>query len=484
MTFPRSSSSLRRCAARLLACAPLFVGFAVGTAQAGSTSGPTGGTEGGFARRPFTLTLDTRFGYDDNTLDETSDKHGSAFLNTDLSAAYATRDSRTTLAVSATTGYTYYFDRPGRSYDPNAGLNVAVSYKLTPRATVSLTSSSVYQAEPEFGVVGLQERRNGDYFFTANGFTLAYRLAPRLSTTTSYNPSFFVYREQPYSFFQDRAEHFFAQSLRFLVQPRLTLVAEYRFGYEQYFNSRDFSVSTRTLNNGTQGSVFIPDYHSDSYTHFALVGLDYALGPRFRVGLRTGAEFRTYDDPDTFSVVGGVDSFRSVDRISDGTVLGTNSRIVKFSRGLEASPYVEATLGYDINRRGSLSLVTRYGIEEGDLAVSNSSRDSFRIGLTYNQAITARLGGYLAFNYTNSSYNNADSGNDFSDNVYDVSVGLRYVLNRHVALEAGYTHTTVDSEFSTRNTVTGAAGGVLDANDSNARGYDRNRYFVGARFAF
>ena len=458
MNISHPSTSRRGCAARLLACAPLLVGLAAGTVRAGSTSAPTGGTDGGFTRRPFTLTLDTRFGYDDNTLDETDNKHGSAFVNTDLSAAYATRDSRTSLSVGASTGYTYYFDRPGRSYDPNVGLNVALSYKLTPRATIAISNSSVYQSEPDFGVVGLQERRNGDYFYTSNGFSLAYRFAPRFSTTTSYNPSFFVYREQPYSFFQDRAEHFFAQSLRFLVQPRLTLVAEYRFGYEQYFNSRDASIRTINLSGGGQAAVFIPDFHSDSYTHFALLGVDYALGPRFRLGLRAGAQFRSYSDEDTFSVTGGVAAF-NVDRLTTGTVLGPNSRIVKFSRGTEASPYVEATLGYDINRRGSLSLVTRYGIEEGDLAVSNSSRDSFRIGLTYNQAITARLGGYLGFNYTNSNYNNADGGNDFTDNVYDVSLGLRYVLNRHVALEAGYTHTTVSSEFSTRNTVTGVGGG-------------------------
>ncbi len=475
------SSPFRRRSAGLLACAPLLMGLVAGTARAGSSSG---GTDSGFTRRPFTLTADTRFGYDDNTLDESRNKHDSAFINADVSGAYFTRDSRTTLSLSASTGYTYYFDRPGRSYDPNVGVSLGLTYKLTPRATIAISNFSVYQAEPDFGVVGIQERRNGDYFYTTNSFSLAYRFAPRISTVTSYSPAFFVYREEPYSFFQDRAEHYFSQSLRFLVQPRLTLVGEYRFGYVQYFNDRDASVQTVTLQDGSRAPVFVPDFHSDSYTHFVLAGVDYALGPRFRLGLRAGAQFRSYADEDTFRVTNGLAAF-SLDRLTVGTVLGPNSRITKFSRGSEASPYVEGSLFYDVNRRGSLSLVTRYGIEEGDLAVSDGSRDSFRIGVTYDQAITARLGGYVGFNYTHSGYNNADPGNNFDENVYDVSVGLRYVLNRHVALQAGYSHTTVSSEFNVQNTVSGPGGvGVTSVSDFSGREYDRNRYFVGARFAF
>ena len=474
----------RRRAAGLLACVPLLVGLVTaGTARAGSPSGPsTGGSDGGFSRRPFTLTVDTRLGYDDNTLDESRNAHDSVFLNADVSAAYTAQNSRTTLSLGATTGFTYYFDRPGREYDPNVGLSLGLTYKLTPRATIAITNFSVYQAEPDFGTVGLQERRNGDYFLTVSGFSLAYRLAPRVSTVTSYNPSFFVYREEPYSFYQDRGEHYFAQSLRFLVQPRLTLVVEYRFGYVQYFNDRDASVQSIPVQGGGSAAVFVPDFHADSYNHFALAGVDYALGPRFRVGLRAGAQFRSYVDEDTFVVTNGVGA-ANVDRLTIGTVLGPNSRVVRFSRDPETSPYVEGSLFYDVNRRGSLALVTRYGIEEGNLAVSDSSRNSFRVGVTYTQGLTARLGGYVGINYTHSGYDNADPGNNFDENVYDVSVGLRYVLNRRVALEVGYSHTSVTSGFDVQNAGVGGTG-VATVNDFNGREYDRNRYFFGARFAF
>ena len=482
---PPLSPRQRTAGRRLAAGVPLLVGFLAVTARAGSSSGASTGGGDGFTRRPFTLTVDTRLGYDDNTLDESRNKHDSVFLNTDVNAVYTARNSRTTLSLGASAGFTYYFDRPGRQYDPNVGISVGLTYKLTPRATLSITNFSVYQSEPDFGTVGLQERRNGDYFLTASGFSLAYRLAPRLSTVTSYSPTFFVYREQPYSFFQDRAEHYFAQSLRFLMQPRLTLVGEYRFGYVQYFNSRDASIQSVPVQGGGNAAVFVPDFHSDSYNHFALAGVDYALGPRFRVGLRAGAQFRSYVTEDTFVATNGVGA-TSVDRLTVGTVLGPNSRVVRFTRGPETSPYAEGSLFYDVNRRGSLALVTRYGIEEGDLAVSNSSRNSFRIGLTYNQGITARLGGYLGFNYAHSGYDNADPGNNFDENVYDVSTGLRFVLNRHLALEAGYSHTSVTSGFNVQNTAAGGTNGagVATVNDFNGRAYDRNRYFLGARFAF
>lgn len=454
MSNPRLPSLFPRRRVGWLVCAPLFLGLLAGTVRAGSSS-TGGGGESGFTRRPFTLTVDTRFGYDDNTLDESRDKHESTFVNTDVSVAYSARNTRTTLSLSASTGFTYYFDRPGRQYDPNVGVSLALTYKLTPRATLAISNFSVYQAEPDFGAVGFQERRNGDYFYTSNNFALSYRFTPRFSTVTSYSPSFFVYREELYSFSQDRAEHYFGQSLRFLLQPRLTLVGEYRFGYVQYFNERDASLGFDTNNL----PVFTPDFHADSYNHFVLGGFDYALGPRFRVTLRAGAQFRSYVDEDTFQFVDG--------------------RVVRITRGTEASPYAEGSLLYDINRRGSLALTTRYGIEEANLGVSNSSRDSFRIGVTYNQGITARLGGYLGFNYNHNSYDNALDGNNLDENVYDLSVGLRYVLNRHVALEVGYTHTTVssDSDFQSNN-------GLTLVNNSNTREYDRNRYFVGARFAF
>ena len=44
----------------------------------------------------------------------------------------------------------------------------------------------------------------------------------------------------------------------------------------------------------------------------------------------------------------------------------------------------------------------------------------------------------------------------FDEDTYDVAVGARYAISRHLSAEIGYTHTTVDSSV-------------------NERSYDRNR---------
>lgn len=462
----------------LLAGVPLLLG-ATNAARAASLTLGSGSDGGRFSRAPYSLTLDTRLGYDDNTLDEPDsfryvDRNGqvrtrhpsdSLFLNADLSFAYSARNSRSSLTIGATTGITYYFDRPGREYDPNLGLNVSFVYKLTPRATLELTSFNVFQAEPDFGVVGVQERRNGDYFYTSNRFALAYRWAPRFSTVTSYDPSFFVYRQEPYSTFQNRAEHFFSQEFRFLLKPTLTLIGEYRFGYVDYFNDQDSSVLLSVNNAGVGNYLLNPGFHNNSYSHFLLAGIEYAFGPRFVLGLRAGVEFRTFEE----------------DQVAAGLTYTTFNplvappRIVYNSRGHETSPYVEGSLTYALSRRANLALTTRYGIEQGDLQAGDSTRDSFRLGLQYNQGITARISTYLGFYYTHSQYNNAGAADNFSENVYDIALGARFAINRHFAVEAGYTHTTVDSDFSSGRDLLG---------NTNGRDYDRNRYFVGARFAF
>ena len=86
-------------------------------------------SEGGFDRDRFTLTFDTRFGYDDNTLGqpdsatflnlsgkrvtENVNPSSSAFFNFDLGVGYTAATPRLSLTFGADVGVSYYFDRPG-----------------------------------------------------------------------------------------------------------------------------------------------------------------------------------------------------------------------------------------------------------------------------------------------------------------------------------------------------------------------------------
>ena len=439
---------------------------AVGTAQAGDydVQDTTGGGkdvnttlgEGNFGRQKFTITSDVRFGYDDNTLGtpdqitvpitnsagqqvfnakgfaETRnvgvDKSDSAFFNYDLGVSYTAANPRLSLTVGADVGVSYYFDRPGRSYDINGGLSGRLTYKLTPRAFLEVSTYNAYESEGDYGasnisgftgqfgtngqIPGTSAARNGDYFYTTDGLSLTYQLSPRFSAVFGQTIVAFAYDDEPYSTDQDRIESYTSAELEYLLQPNLTLTGTYRFGYIDYFS----------VNN-------------DSQTHFILGGANYSFNQRLKASFSAGVEFREYFDAD----------------------------------GDETSPYAEGVVTYDISKNSHVSLNARYGIEEGVLFVGNSKADTVRAGIDYTQNFTARISGYVSFYYTHAAYQTLteenDSVPDFNESTYDVAVGARYAINRHFAAEIGYTHTSFDSQLADRS-------------------YERNRYFGGVRISF
>ena len=403
--------------------------------------------EGHFGRQRFTITFDSRFGYDSNALAQpddlklavgvnpithkevfqTVDSSGSAFLNFALGVGYTAVNPRLSLTIGADIGVNYYFDRPGRDYDVNGGLSVRVTYKATPRLLLEASSYNAYEAAGDYGATALTNfngqfnggttpgttaDRNGDYFYTTDLLSATYQLTPRVSFTASNTIVAFAYEDDLYSTVQDRIEEYISLEGRYLVTPTLSLALNYRFGYIDYFS-----------------------VDNDSYTNFALAGFDYSFSPRLHGQVRAGAEFRVYFD----------------------------------TLGDETSPYAEATISYDLSHTSHLAVSARYGIEEGDLSVSNSKADTFRLGIQYDQSFTARLSGYLGFNFTHSFYetpvSNAVVASGFNEDTFDVAVGARYAINRRLSAEVGYTYTTVLSQVDERE-------------------YDRHRVFAGIRLAY
>ena len=410
--------------------------------------------EGHFGRQRFTLTFDTRFGYDDNPLAQpdtvrvvtTSPTTGlpvtrtvnenqsdSAFFNFALGFGYTAANPRLTLTVGADVGVNYYFDRPGRDYDINGGASARVTYKATPRLTLEASSYNAYESQGDYGatsltnfngitngttsVPGTSAQRNGDYFYTTDYLGATYLIAPRISVVLSNVIVAFAYDDTPYSTVEDRIETYPQVELRYLLQPTLSLAFDYRFGYIDYFG----------VNN-------------DSQTHFVLGGADYTFSPRLRGSFRAGVEFREYFDS---------------------------------SNADETSPYGEGTITYDLTRFAHLTYEIRYSIEEGDLTAQASKADTLRTGFTYEQNFTPRLSGYLGFYYTHAYFEtpNADltttllEANGFNEDTFDVAAGARFAINRHLSAEIGYTHTSVLSQVDERQ-------------------YDRNRVFAGVRFAY
>ena len=372
-------------------------------------------------RRPL-FTFDIRLGYDSNVNSTYSNKLSSGFINFGGGVTYTASSPRSTLTIGAGAGVSYYFDHGpnNQDYTVNANINLAWTYKLSRRVTLNIATYNLYSSEPNFSLVGVNTRVSGDYFYSANRFGLTYQWSPRFSTVTSYNPVFYVYQDQPYKNQQDRVENYFAQEFRYLIRPTVSLVVEYRFGLINYFNT-------------TPGGANL-----NSYTNYALAGMDVSLSPRLKFVFRVGAEFREYDNSNQPS---------------------TNS------------PYFEGRLNYTYMRNSTLTFIARYGLEQ-PYVTGYRDQETFRLGLVINQQITRRITAYAAFYWVHSYYQGLQSpfffipsAPNFSENTYDFSLGARYSFNRHFAFDVGYLYTSSQSQILFRS-------------------YDRNRVFAGVHFQF
>jgi len=372
-------------------------------------------------RHPL-FVFDIRLGYDSNVNSTYSNKQSSGFLNVGTGVTYTAASPRSTLTIGAGAGVSYYFDHGpnNQDYAFNANINIAWTYRISQRMTLNLATYNLYSSQPDFSLVGVNTRVSGDYFYSANRFGLTYQWSPRFSTVTSYNPVFYVYQDQPYKNQQDRVEQYFAQEFRYLLRPTISLVAEYRFGYIDYFYN---NLGTTNLN---------------SYTNYALLGMDVSLSPRLKFVFRAGAEFRQYDNSNQPST---------------------------------DSPFFEGRLNYTYMRNSTLTFIARYGLEQ-PYVTGYRDQEALRLGIVINQQITRRIAVYGAFYYVHSYYQGlqspfpfVQSPPNFSENTYDLSLGARYSINRHFAVDVGYLYTTSQSQILLRS-------------------YDRNRVFAGVHFQF
>ena len=226
----------------------------------GTDSTPSG--DGTFGRQRFTLTFDTRFGYDDNTLSQPDtatvdltnaagqivivngkpvartvnvNTSSSAFMNFALGVGYTAANPRLSLVTGADIGVNYYFDRPGRDYDINGGLSARLAYKASPRLLLEASTYNAYQSDGDYGATdltnfngvfnggtrtpGTTAQRNGDYFYTTDLLSASYQFAPRFSVTLSDTIVAFAYDSTPYSTDEDRIENYVQTELDFHLQP-------------------------------------------------------------------------------------------------------------------------------------------------------------------------------------------------------------------------------------------------------------------------
>jgi hypothetical protein len=351
---------------------------------------------GKFVALPFHVSVSVRGGFDDNVLTAHSNRQGSPFANVNFALTYNFGSPRLTVNLQTNGGITDYFNQPGGvNYDFNPNVNFSITYKVSPRLTLSETTYATYQNQPDFVYNAGLNRRSGSFFYSSNKFSAAYRWKPRFSTVTSYTLGIVQYDDAASGSFENRIEHTFGNEFRFLVWPTTTVVAEYRVGFLDYENSI-----------------------RDSTSNFFLGGLDHSFSPRISMSARAGIEVRTFEN------------------------LGTRT-----------DPYIDGTLSYALGPHLSLSWNNRYSIEEPDVPGSQA-RTTFRTGLTGSYKLTARILASLAAYYQHDENDPSmvfifiQPG--FAEDSLSLSLTLRYAINHTWGVDVGWDFSNVSSDITER----------------------------------
>jgi len=227
----------------------------------------------------------------------------------------------------------------------------------------------------------------------------------RSTTVTSYTFNGVKYAQASIGNSQDRVENTLGEQFLFSLTSRTNLVGEYRF---------------ETINYDTAPI--------DSITHFALAGVDHHLTEHLLFHVRGGESFRSLEN--------------------DGNTI---------------NPYFEGSLAYTSSNH-SLGWMTSYGFEAPN-AAGTTTRKTLRSGLNLTWDLTSRVTSTAAVYYHHDENEGATSTTTGSQDSFDLSLGLRYTINKRLAMHVNYQHTSISSLGSTP-------------------GYSRNRYFVGLTYTY
>jgi len=349
-------------------------------------------------------------GYDDNVTLSSSGQ-GSIFTRENVVLTYARPGERTQFFVVGVGRFSQYFDVSGQN-ETSGNVTLSLTHNFSSRLSFYASVYGTYQNEPNFKSNVGPENVRSPFFDTVDIFALTYHWLLRFSTVTSYTFERVFYTSSPTGTSassstansQNRIQNTFSEAFQFSLTSRTVLVGEYRFEAVDY--------DTAPLN---------------STTNFVLAGVNHNLTEHLMVHVRGGESFRSLEDA-----------------------------------GSTASPYFEGSLGY-VRSNHSLNWTTSYGYES-PTATGATTTKTWRTGLNLTYDLTSRLSSTTGVYYHHDE-NQGGTGSTGTQNFLDLSVGLRYYINKRFALHVNYEHNSTSSLGSTP-------------------GYSRNRYFAGLTYTY
>jgi hypothetical protein len=350
-------------------------------------------------------------GYDDNVTLSPSGQ-GSVFTRENVVLTYARPGEQTQFFVVGVGRFSQYFDVSGQN-ETVGNVTLSLTHNFSSRLSFYASVYGTYQNEPNFtSNVGPQNVRS-PFFDTVDLFALTYHWLLRFSTVTSYT----FERVQYFSssngnsqngvqntLAQNRIQNTFGEEFQFSLTSRTVLVGEYRF------EAIDYDTAP-----------------TNSTTNFLLAGINHNLTEHLMVHVRGGESFRSLEN-----------------------------------EGNMASPYFEGTLGY-VRSNHSLNWTTSYGYESPTAAGATTTK-TWRTGLNLTYDLTSRLSSTTGVYYHHDE-NQGGTGSTGTQDSLDLLLGLRYTINKRLALHVNYNYTSQSSLGATP-------------------GYSRNRYSAGLSYTY
>ena len=399
-----------------LSLALLFAACLLAAVSEAMSQGTVGSTSEGagvswLPAVPIQITAALDGGYDDN-LTLSPSGQGSIFTRENVVLTYARPGERTQIFVVGVGRFSQYFDVSGQN-ETAGNVTLSLTHNFSSRLSFYASVYGTYQNEPNFtSNVGPQNVRT-PFFDTVDLFALTYHWLLRFSTVTSYT----FERVQYFSssngnsqngvqntLSQNRIQNTFGEAFQFSLTSRTVLVGEYRYEMINYDTAPN-----------------------DSTTHYLLAGVNHNLTEHLMVRVRGGESFRSLEN-----------------------------------EGDTASPYFEGTLGY-VSSNHSLNWMTSYGFES-PTATGVTTTKTWRTGLNLTYDLTSRLSSTTGVYYHHDE-NQGGTGSTGTQDSFELSVRLRYTINKRFALHVDYEHNSTGSLGSTP-------------------GYSRNRYSAGLSYTY
>jgi hypothetical protein len=388
-----------------LTLALLFVACFMTPTQAMGQEAPASPFEGAgvdwLPAIPIQLTAGVDMGYDDNAT-LTPSPEGSLFVGENVVLTYNRASGPTQFYALGIGRFDQYFNVSRNDVDGN--VTMSLTHNFSRRLSFYASIFAAYQSAPNFRANVGPENVVSDHFYTTDIFSLTYHWFPRFSLITSYTFDRVKYAQASIGNSQDRVDNTFGEKFQFNLTRRTNLVGEYRFEIVNY--------DTAPI---------------DSTSHFILAGIDHNLTEHLIVHARAGESFRSLEN--------------------DGNM---------------ASPYLESVVDY-VSSNHSLSWTSSYGFES-PTATGVTTTKTWRTGLKLTYDLTSRLSSTTGVYYHHDE-NAGGTGSTGTQDSFNLTLGLRYTINKRFTLHVDYNHTTLGSLGSTP-------------------GYSENRYFGGVTYTY